>query len=194
MRGRALGARASAVSHRLTNVSHTDTDQHVADSPPRLDDRTSDDAAAVDAGARKERVLHTRVSDSLDRHIKRRARSLGMSASTVVRNVLLTTFGLVEDIVSDSADIALAVTGRRPDPTRAHGRSRRADASEAAAILAWQDAVLNRNAVCDDCNAILRKGDRAGIGIREDSGPRAIICPRCLERVQGEARKQKAGR
>jgi hypothetical protein len=39
---------------------------------------------------------------------------------------------------------------------------------------------LNLNAVCDQCNAILHKGSRAGIGVRDQPGPRAIICPQCL--------------
>jgi hypothetical protein len=170
----------------------------MVDLPPRGDGPHEDGDETVDPGARKERVLHTRVPDSLDRHIKRRARSLGMSASTVVRNVLLTTFGLVEDIVNDSADIALAVTGKHPDPTRLRARSRGGDASDGgpSPVLAWQDAVLNRNAVCDDCNAILHKGQRAAIGIREDAGPRAIICPACLAKLQGAepASRKRAGR
>jgi hypothetical protein len=148
-----------------------------------------DDADTVDPGARKERVLHTRVPDSLDRHIKRRARSLGMSASTVVRNVLLTTFGLVEDIVNDSADIALAVTGHRPDPARPRTRARDGGtaAADDAPILAWQRATLNRNAICADCNAILHKGEAAAIGIREDAAPGAVICPACLRKIERPA-------
>jgi len=137
----------------------------------------------VDLGERKERVLHTRVPDSLDRHIKRRARSLGMSVSTVVRNVLLTTFGLVEDIVNDSTDIALAVTGQEAGPRRDRLRGRAATAGSSAEVLAWQEAVLNVNAVCDQCNAILQKGSRAGIGVREQAGPRPIICPACLAAI-----------
>jgi hypothetical protein len=149
----------------------------MTDTPLRPDvaDDAADDAA-VDAGARKERVLHTRVPDSLDRHIKRRARSLGMSVSTVVRNVLQTTFGLVEDIVSDSTDIALAATGQAAPARRDRGRA----AAPTGEVVAWQDAVLNLNAVCDQCNAILHKGSRAGIGVRDQPGPRAIICPQCL--------------
>jgi hypothetical protein len=143
----------------------------------RRDDaeQTADDAA----DERKERVLHTRVPDSLDRHLKRRARTLGMSVSTVVRNVLLTTFGLVEDIVNDGTDIALAVTGQETAPRRPRGR---ADASAAPSdeVVAWQEAVLNVNAVCDRCNAILPKGVSAAVGIREQPGPRAILCPSCL--------------
>jgi hypothetical protein len=132
---------------------------------------------------RKERVLHTRVPDSLDRHIKRRARSLGMSVSTVVRNVLLTTFGLVEDIVNDSTDIALAATGHPIGPARHRDTKRTASAPEPGDVLAWQEAVLNRNAVCAECNAMLPKGRRAAIGVGEGPGPRAIICATCLGKV-----------
>ena len=146
------------------------------------------DTPADDDGVeRKERVLHTRVPDSLDRHIKRRARSLGMSASTVVRNVLLTTFGLVEDIVNDSADIALAATGHRVDPARPRARAREGGAPTDSSVLAWQRATLNRNAVCADCNGILHKGDAAAIGIREDAGPGAVICPVCLRKIERPA-------
>lgn len=135
------------------------------------------DANVVDLGERKERVLHTRVPDALDRHIKQRARSLGMSASSIVRNVLLTTFGLVEDIVNGSTDIALAAAGEESPPRRARGTAATAPVAE---VVAWQEAILNVNAVCDRCNGILQKGSRAGIGIRDQAGPRAIICPPCL--------------
>jgi hypothetical protein len=143
---------------------------------------TADDEAVDE---RKERVLHTRVPDSLDRHLKRRARSLGMSVSTVVRNVLLTTFGLVEDIVQDGTDIALAVTGQEPAARRPRGR---ADADE---VVAWQDAVLNVNAVCERCNAILPKGVRAAVGIRERPGPPVILCPSCLSGLSRTAKARK---
>jgi hypothetical protein len=128
----------------------------------------------ADLAERKEKVLHTRVPESLDRHIRSRARGLGLSVSTVVRNVLLNTFGLVEDIVTDSTNIALAIAGE--------------SAVERGEVVAWQEAVLNVNAVCDHCNAVLRKGARAAIGLRPEPGPREIICPRCLARV-GEPRR-----
>jgi hypothetical protein len=128
-------------------------------------------------------VLHTRVPHSLDRHIKQRARSLGLSVSTVVRNVLLNTFGLVEGIVADSTNVALALTGQ--DALAPGGRgdaspSGGANAQGAAEVLAWQEAVLNLNAVCDQCNAVLHRGTRAAIGVRTEPGPRAIVCRRCL--------------
>src|SRR5512143_3250488 len=101
----------------------TDTMSTLLDRPS-----VSDAAPAVEPQARKERVLHTRVPGALDRHLKQRARSLGMSVSTVVRHVLLNTFGLVEDIVTDGTNVALAIAGQEPPPApsrapeRSHGQ------------------------------------------------------------------------
>lgn len=139
---------------------------------------------------RKERVLHTRVSSSLDDQLKQRSRSLGMSVSTIVRHVLLNTFGLVEDIVTDSTNAALTLGGRDPiDPSAPLARSRRRErlgedeAVDGGDVLGWQEAVLNLNAVCARCNAMLRKGSRAAIGVRERPGPRAILCKKCLAKL-----------
>jgi hypothetical protein len=154
-----------------------------------------DGGDTVDLHERKERVLHTRVPESLDRHIKRRARSLGMSVSTVVRNVLLNTFGLVEDIVTDSANIALSFTGEEAMPRRGRAHRRGTPAPEGAPgsdVFAWQEAVLNLNAVCDDCNVVLPKGTRAAIGVRERPGPRAILCTSCLGHVGTRTRDRNA--
>lgn len=127
---------------------------------------------------KKERILHTRVPDSLDRHLKRRARSLGMSVSTVVRHVLLNTFGLVEDIVTDSANLALAIGGEEPLPPRPERPAPPVEVDDQ--VLGWQEAVLARNAVCARCNEILPRGTRAAIGVHERPGARAIVCLGCL--------------
>jgi hypothetical protein len=143
-----------------------------------------------DQNERKERVLHTRVPPSLDDQLKQRARSLGMSVSTIVRHVLLNTFGLVEDIVTDSTNAALAFGGQEPVAPRTALR-RRAPSDERATdapdvILGWQEAVLNLNAVCSRCNAVLRKGNRAAIGVRERPGPRVFRCRKCLAALPKE--------
>lgn len=126
---------------------------------------------------RKERVLHTRVPPSLDDQLKQRARSLGMSVSTIVRHVLLNTFGLVEDIVTDSTNAALVLGGQDPLTPPDEGRG---------AVLGWQEAVLAVNAVCSRCNAILRKGRRAAIGVRERPGTPVFLCPKCLAGLSKE--------
>lgn len=138
-----------------------------------------------DKDERKERVLHTRVPPSLDDQLKQRSRSLGMSVSTIVRHVLLNTFGLVEDIVTDSTNAALSLGGQDPGPPVARSRRRERPDDDGAGdeVIGWQDAVLNVNAVCGRCNAVLRKGSRAAIGIRERQGPRAILCRKCLAKL-----------
>jgi hypothetical protein len=144
------------------------------------------DPDPVGLDERKERVLHTRVPDSLDRQLKRRARSLGLSVSTVVRHVLLNTFGLVEDIVADGTNLALAITGQEPSLVSERAPARATPEPAPAEVLAWQEAVLNVNAVCEHCNAILRRGVRAAVGVRDQPGPRAIICRRCLDAIEAK--------
>jgi hypothetical protein len=56
---------------------------------------------AAPGSEKKERVIHTRVPESLDDEIKRKATDLGLSVSNLVRNILQHTVGLVEDIVHD---------------------------------------------------------------------------------------------
>ncbi len=129
--------------------------------------------------SKKERVIHTRVPDSLDDEIKRRATDLGLSVSNLVRNVLQHTFGLVDDIVHDSAEIARTARGAKSAFTGRPG----APAAPAAEVLGWHVALLNVNALCAHCNAILAKGTRAGVGIVSGGGPIPIRCQTCLEEL-----------
>ncbi len=55
---------------------------------------------------RKNRVLQARIPEQLEAELRDQAGRLGLSVSTIVRNVLLNTFNLVGDIVSDSARVA----------------------------------------------------------------------------------------
>ncbi len=114
---------------------------------------------AVSPPETKERVLHTRIPESLDDAIRARAAGLGMSVSNLVRNVLANALEVVE-----------AAAGLAPPP-------------RATGVLGWQEAVLARNAVCERCNQILPRGDRAAIAVVDGAGPRAIRCLTCLEEL-----------
>jgi hypothetical protein len=135
---------------------------------------------------RHERVLHARISESLERELKERARLLGLSVSNIVRNVLASSFGLVEDIVSDGADIARAVAGEhvtpRTGPSRRERSPLRETPHEPAVILGWQDVRLALNAVCADCNAILPRGVAAAVAVYGQPGPQTILCTTCRDR------------
>ncbi len=121
----------------------------------------------VKAGRRKrrqtkDRVLQARIPEHLDEEIRTRAEQLGLSVSTVVRNVLFHTFNLVEGVVTDSAHIARVFKERDPPP-----------------VIGWQEAVLNKNGVCETCNAILPIGERAAVGVPVQDRP-LLLCLDCL--------------
>ena len=115
----------------------------------------------------KERVLHTRIPESLDEAIRARAAGLGMSVSNLVRNVLANALEVVE-----------AAAGLAPSP--------RAPTAGAPVLLGWQEAMMARNAVCERCNDILPRGSKAAIAVIDrDAGgaPRPIRCLPCLEEL-----------
>jgi len=141
---------------------------------------------------KNERVIHTRVPERLEAELKGRAEALGVSVSNLVRNVLNNTFGLVEEIVADSARLAETArsTFRAPAapppaawPDIAHG-GRAPSRAAATDVIGWQELILGKNAVCDRCNTILPRGQDAAIAIVDGPGPRPILCLACLEELR----------
>lgn len=145
---------------------------------------------------KKEKVLHTRITPDLEKQIREEASSLGISVSNLVRNILTNTFDLVENIVSDSAEITRSAR-RRSASAGAGKQTRPVTEPEPAAglprVLGWQEAVLNLNAVCSQCNEILKKGSRAAIGIIDGNGSRPAICLTCLKEIIHENESNPAG-
>jgi hypothetical protein len=135
---------------------------------------------------KKEKVLHTRIPESLDEEIREHAANLGISVSNLVRNVLQNTVGLVGDIVADTAHLARTARGHRDDPAEVLATESAPPAQRpgAVSVIGWQDVTLNINALCEACNGILPKGSRAGIAITDGPGPRTFRCPSCLEEIQ----------
>jgi hypothetical protein len=121
---------------------------------------------------KKDRILQARIPEQLDEELRDRAEDLGLSVSSVVRNVLLHTFNLVEGVVSDSAQIARVIQGRPSAPAPAHSH-------DALTVVGWQETILNRNGVCDQCNAILAKGEPAAVGLPIQARP-LLLCTNCL--------------
>jgi hypothetical protein len=120
--------------------------------------------------SKKEKVLHTRVSEDLEKDLKSKATQLGVSVSNLVRNTLLNTMDLVENVVADGARVAGSakdLTG--PDITQPQKNT----------IVGWQELTLNLNAVCEQCNEILPKGQKAGVGLPMSQTP-VVRCLPCL--------------
>lgn len=131
---------------------------------------------------RKDRVLQARIPSDLDEQLRDRAEQLGLSVSTVVRNVLLHTFDLVEGVVADSSEIARVFHYRHTQSSR---NSVEEDRGDAATVLGWQEAVLNQNGVCQQCNAILPRGSRVAIGLPIQTRP-ALLCLACLADISND--------
>lgn len=133
----------------------------------------------------KDRVLQARIPEQLDEELRDQAEILGISVSTIVRNVLLNTFNLVEGVVVDGAQIARAFQGRdagAPADTVATTADPAAPESPPATVVGWQEAVLNQNSICDSCNTILPRGERGAIGVPTSSRP-IILCLECLAQL-----------
>lgn len=112
-------------------------------------------------------MIHTRVPESLEAELRRRAQDLGISVSNLVRNVLGHAFGLVGDVVADSHAIARAARGG------AQGKRRE--------IVAWQDLVVAKDTACAKCRTALAKGARAAIPLHDDGTTGAIECASCAK-------------
>ena len=154
--------------------------------------RTAPDSS--DEPERKERVIHTRVPESLEAELRERAEDLGISVSNLVRNVLGHAFGLVGDVAADAHAIARAARGERDAKSGAPPRVPVGVAVEAPDpattappplddVIAWQPIVLAKNAVCARCNDLLPRGHDAAIAVA-DRGPRPLVCTRCLAELR----------
>jgi hypothetical protein len=131
----------------------------------------------------KERVIHTRVPESLEAHLRQRAGDLGISVSNLVRNVLGHAFGLVGDVVADSAKVARAARGE-PHPAAASSTATPVLADAIDDVLGWQPIVLGKNALCGRCNALLPRGTDAATGVTERGGTRLVICQPCVAELR----------
>jgi hypothetical protein len=119
----------------------------------------------VDEVEKKERVIHTRVPESLEAELRKRAEGLGMSVSNLVRNVLGHAFGLVGDVVADSHAIARAARGQR----------------ERVDVIAWQSIRMAKPGSCARCKATLARGSAALLGICEGGATGPLVCTSCKE-------------
>ena len=128
-------------------------------------------------GARKERVLHTRISEQLAGDIRQIAEDLRVPVSNLVRNVLEETFsvvervsdnvgGVIEEVIDEAARARDRIERRmrrewqRPQRERGEDsdpHTTRRPRPEFSEVAGWQPLILNRANACADCGAALRK-------------------------------------
>jgi hypothetical protein len=127
---------------------------------------------------RKERVLHTRISQQLAEDIGRIADDLRVPVSNLVRNVLEEVFSVVETVTDNVGELIEDVMD---EAGRARRRTGPAPREQAPEVLGWQELILARAGSCSDCAAPLSRGERAYAGVTA-SGPSArFLCAHCLD-------------
>lgn len=162
--------------------------------------------------SRKERVLHTRISEDLAEDIRRMAEDLRVPVSNIVRNVLEEAFAVVEqvtdnmgDLIEDVMDEAEAARDRireRQRHTRGRGRGRRAsrrvdvrdpleDAEAAPAaprepepVLGWQPLILAQTQRCAACDSEVERGSQAFVGLTARGLGASYHCAACIAELQ----------
>jgi hypothetical protein len=159
-------------------------------------------------GDRKEKVLHTRISEGLAEDIREVADELRVPVSNLVRNVLEDVFSVVEavtgnvgdliDEVVDEAGRARETLGRRARRYARDARgfedergSSRSSEEELRAeepvpeipefpdVLGWQPLILNAPKACAACHRSLKRGIRAFVGVTEAGLSPDYLCRRC---------------
>ena len=158
--------------------------------------------------ARKERVLHTRVPAVLESELKRLATNLRMPVSNVVRAILEdaieavemvgeraegTLEGIVDRIAAQRQSLKQSVRG---EPTPAASATPASATPSVAApacpdpdgdvakghlegVIGFQRLALATEASCTVCGKKLPRRSEACRSVREESGPRVLLGPRC---------------
>lgn len=167
---------------------HTNDDISTPTGPSPYSPRVSD-------RERKDRLIQTRVPESLESALKEEATRRRLPVSQLVRNILEDTLQIVGDVV-DGVDAIVQdsiALGRNVGHTVARARSSTAPApasepappapaaDDLADVFAWNEVVLHRAAVCSHCGEALAAGSSAFAGMRDDpSRGRAWLCGVCV--------------
>lgn len=152
--------------------------------------------------SKKERVLHTRISEKLAADIVRVAEDLRVPVSNLVRNVLEDTFSMVEQVtgrvghlmdnVLDETERARTRLERQIDlarrriehtrpPEKPPDRTGAApDLPEFPDIIGWQPLLLNQAQRCAACGTALARGDAAVVGMTTSGLSPTYLCRTCI--------------
>ena len=142
-------------------------------------------------GDRKERVLHTRISERLSDDIRSLAEDLRVPVSNLVRNVLEEAFNAMEEVSEDVGEILDDVMDQAEKTAerfkRRQGRSRQRHSAEPARpahpirptapaeapspgvdlsqVVAWQPVILNVSQRCASTGRDIGVGEDAYMGL-----------------------------
>ena len=128
---------------------------------------------------RKERVLHTRISQQLAEDIGRMADDLRVPVSNLVRNVLEEVFSVVETVSDNVGELIEGVMDEAERVRRRRAPEPRPE-PDPPEVLGWQPLILAREGTCMGCHARLARGERAYLGLTSSSASSHTLCADCL--------------
>ena len=126
---------------------------------------------------RKQRVLHTRISQQLAEDIGRMAEDLRVPVSNLVRNVLEEVFSVVETVTDNVGEL---IEGVMDEAGRSRRRPAPAPRPDPPDVLGWQPLILAREGSCADCAAPLARGEQAYVGVTAAGPSSHTLCADCL--------------
>jgi hypothetical protein len=151
---------------------------------------------------RKDRLIQTRVPESLESALKEEATRRRLPVSQLVRNILEDTLQIVGDVV-DGVDAIVqdSIALGRQVGQNVRARSSASPPTETETtptaapppadpalddVYAWNEVVPSRPATCSSCGVALAAGNPAFVGLRDDpSRGRAWSCSGCISALRG---------
>jgi len=112
---------------------------------------------------RKDKIVQTRIPEELETLLKEAALEQDTSVSNLIRNLLENTFDLVDNLVTDSANLVGTVASdakRIATGTKVTTQSPSATANTPQ-IDSWISIVPNRDLTCWQCHTTLTQGKPA---------------------------------
>jgi hypothetical protein len=162
------------------------------------DDRSPDSSPAPEAGdpndrgdAKKERVLHTRIPEVLDKELKTAAKALRVPVSNLVRTILEDAVAIA-DRATGNVEQGLNRAARSVQRERERLRDRIKPPNPLEEVVAFQPVIVAAQTRCARCEAALEPGDDAGVGVTDEPGPKLFVCSECLPKRGGAATQKGA--
>jgi len=156
-----------------------------ADDSPRtaVDDDAPPPSDAGERSGKKERVLHTRVPEVLERELKRFADSLRVPVSNLVRTILEDAVNAA-DVASSGVEQRLMRAARQLEHERERLK-KKIITDPLANVVAFQAVRLARATSCAKCKAELSVGAHAHLGLAEGTGdaPKMFVCEACVPKA-----------
>lgn len=168
---------------------------------------------------RKERVLHTRVPEVLERELKQLSESLRIPMSNVIRAALEDALQITEAAGSNAQRRVEELTERLPwiqrvyrqrvgesepaagetpkaaenETKRESRRERKAHATRARMLkhlIGFQPLILAKPGECSACQAEIEAGQKAWLGVPEKRGSNVIFCASCAPDVETRPKEE----